>query len=468
MTDFYVTDRQFNLTTIISTHGNSKYKPTRALTTSVLSTASKRMEMDLSFNKSDSLNIAKDCDVGNYVLYYDRDNKPVVMCIMKASHNPVDGIRTMELESGSMDLLNETTGKYQSEKAKPIADYINYFIYDSGFSIGINEIADRQRRLEWDGEATTLDRVLSVATQFDAELEFRFELSGNQVVKWIIDIRNKVGYETDYKLYLNKDINSITTETDIYSLYNASRPTGGTLEGEDKPIDLKGYTWRDPNGRFYLDPTTGIIHDKQTINKWRRAGTTNGYFLQSKTYTATSKETLIESAISDLKKYSEPLVNYIVDIAHVPFNLNVGDYIYIVDETDELFLNSRVQQDEYNHLTKSSVVTLGDFLIVDSGISQALRDMANDFTNQINSNVQYTTAITTSEPFFINGEGTITMTAHVLKGTLDVTSLFHSFEWVRYKLDGTLDSEWSASGTQVTVTADSELRYTYEFTANNN
>lgn len=126
--------------------------------------------------KNDSLELSKQCAVGNYILYKDSQNKTSVMVIMKASHNPVTGIRSMELESGSLDLLNETTGAYDPKSQRTIAEYINYFIYDSGFEIGVNEIPNSKRSLSWEGNATTLERILSVATQFDVELEFRFEL----------------------------------------------------------------------------------------------------------------------------------------------------------------------------------------------------------------------------------------------------------------------------------------------------
>lgn len=467
MTDFYVTDRNFNLQTIISTNGNTRFHVSKAHETTTLSTSSKTLQVDVHFSKNDSLELSKQCAVGNYILYKDSQNKTSVMVIMKASHNPVTGIRSMELESGSLDLLNETTGAYNPGDQRTIAQYINYFIYDSGFEIGVNEIPNAKRALSWDGNATTLERILSVATQFEVELEFRFELTGNSVTRWFIDIRKKVGVDTFHKLYVDKDIHSITTETELYQMYNASKAEGSVVDGQDKPLTLKGYKWTDPDGRFYLDETTGIIHDKANIVHWRRPNSNNGYYLQLKTYTANTQKTLLDSAIADLKKYSKPIVNYIVDVANVPFSLTVGDTLYLVDENEQLFLNSRVQIIEYDFLTKETVLTLGDFIQVPSGISDIMRDWANEFNNKIKENIPYTVNITQSEPFFVNGEGTITLTATILQGNLDVTSSFHDFKWIRYKLDGTLDSDFTESGISITVTAGSELRYTYEVSANN-
>lgn len=473
MTDFYVTDRNFNLQTIISTNGNTRYHLSKAHETTTLSTSSKTLQVDVRFPKNDSLELSKQCAVGNYILYKDSKNKTSVMVIMKASHNPVTGIRSMELESGSLDLLNETTGPYDPKTQRTIAEYINYFIYDSGFEIGVNEIPNNKRALSWDGNATTLERVLSVATQFEVELEFRFELTGNNVTRWFIDIRKKVGDDTSHKLYVDKDIHSITTETDLYQMYNASKAEGSVIEGQDKPLTLKGYKWTDPDGRFYLDETTGIIHDKANITHWRRPNSNNGYYLQLKTYTANTQKTLLESAIADLKKYSTPIVNYIVDVANVPVSLHVGDTLYIVDENERLFLNSRVQIIEYDFLTKETVLTLGDFVQVPSGISDIMRDWANDLKNDINSKIPYEIFIEASSPLFIGGKTqdgntTITLSAKVKWAGKDVTNIFEStdFTWSRYTSAGVLDNSFTATGRAISVTSGNESQFKYEVSLN--
>ena len=69
-----------------------------------------------------------------------------------------------------MDLLNETVGEYKADKAYPASYYVEKFSDDSGFEIGINEVSNYNRKLSWEGETTASERILSVATQFDAEV----------------------------------------------------------------------------------------------------------------------------------------------------------------------------------------------------------------------------------------------------------------------------------------------------------
>lgn len=460
--DFYITNREFKLQTITSTSGKCDFPVVSATDDITLETASRRMTLELAFTYDNTKIIKELVAVGNYVLYKDVHNKSVWMTILKVTHNPLTGIRTLECEDASMDLLNESVEAYEATGKHNIVFYIEKFTLDSGWEIGVNEVSNLNRTLTWDSDATALERIQSVATQFDnAELEFSFEFSGNQLVKRKIDIYKKRGRDTEFKLYVNKDINYIESSTDIYQLVNAIRPYGGTPEGQDKPINLKGYTWSDPSGRFKLNSEKGILMDTQNVKMWSRTNTENNYFLQSKSWTTTDKKNLLDTTINWLKKYSQPIETYVVDIANVPFDLQVGDYISIVDENEELYLKSRVQKIKYDYTDNSTQVELSDFVRLESGISQRLQDLANQFQNTINSSIPYLVDIEASEPFFVNGEGTITLRAIIRRSNLDVTSNFTTFNWKRLKLDGTLDNAWSDTGQTITITADSELRYTY-------
>lgn len=460
--DFYITDREFKLQTISSTTGICDFPVVSTQDEIKLDTASRRMTLQLAFNYDNTQLIKERVKVGNYVLYRDLNEKYVWMTILKVTHNPLTGVRTLECENASMDLLNESVEAYTATSQHNIVFYIEKFTLDSGWEIGVNEVSNLRRTLSWDGDATALERIQSVATQFDnAELEFSFEFKGNQLVKRKIDIYKKRGRDTDFKLYVNKDINSIESTTDIYQLVNAIRPYGGTPEGKNEPINLRGYIWNDPEGRFKLNSEKGIMMDTQNVKTWSRTNTENNYFLQHKSWTTTNQKELLDTTINWLKQYSQPIETYTADIANLPFDLQVGDYLSIVDENEELYLKSRVQTITYDYTDSSTKVELSDFVRLESGISQQLQELASQFQNSISVNIPYVVDIESSEPFFVNGEGTITLSAKITKGNLDVTNIFNTFTWSRLKLDGTLDTAWTALGKTITITADSELRYTY-------
>lgn len=380
--DFYVTDRTFSLKTVCSTHGDTPFKVITAEDTIKLETSSRRMTLDISFTPQ-TTDLAKDFfKVGNYILYIDLNGKHEWMTILKATHDPLNQVRSLECEDAGLDLLNETVSDYKADKAYNIAYYINKFTYDSGFKIGVNEIPNLTRKLEWEGEATALERIQSVATQFDnAELEFRFEFSGNELAQRYIDIKKKRGTTDFHRMYVNRDIHSIVVEEDIYDLVNAIYATGGTIEGKDQPINLKGHTWTDPEGRFVLNKSDGIIRDTQNIKQWSRTNTNSHYFLQYKQFETTNKNTLVNNVVSHLKKYSVPVVNYIVDIANIPDLLQVGDTVELVDENEKLYLSSRVQELTFKYDEGTCEAVLSEFVRLKSGIAEQLRDIKIDITN---------------------------------------------------------------------------------------
>lgn len=472
--DFYITDRTFDLKTIVSTTAKTEYMVVSAKDTSTLETASRRMTLQLSFTTKNTAKIKKDVAVGNYVLFQDLNQKFVWMTILKATHNPLNQLRTLECEDAGMDLLNETVEAFPAQGNHNIAWYIEKFTYDSGFKIGKNEIPNLTRTLSWDSDMTALERIQSVATQFDnAELEFSFEFKGNQLIQRKIDIYKKRGVNERKKLYVNKDINYIETEEDIYQLVNAMKPYGGTPEGKDQPITLKGYNWTDPTGRFWIDSGTGYVYDTHNVKMWSRTHTTSNYFLQHKTWTTTSQKELADTTMNWLKKYSVPVVNYKVDIANIPSQLTVGDTLDIIDENEELFLSSRVQKLTYDYTDNSVQAELSDFVRLESGLSDRLQELANDLKNDINSKIPYEIFIESSSPLFIGGKTqdgntTITLSAKVTWAGKDVTNIFEptDFTWLRYKSDGSLDSSFTVTGRGVTVTSGDESQFKYEVELN--
>lgn len=384
--DFYITDRTFKLLDIVSTSGGTQFKVTSTEDTISLATASRRMSLDVSFTPETSA-LAKDVfKVGNYVLYKDLNGKHEWMTILESTHNPLTQTRSMELEDASLDLLNQHVGKHKETKAFPIKYYIEIFTSSSGFKVGINEISGLTRALEWDSGATALERIQSVATQFDnAELDFRFTFKGNELTGRYIDIKKKRGTDEVHTLHVNKDINSITTKEDIYQLVNAIKPVGGIPEGKEEPVDLVGYNWVDPNGRFYLDKATGYIYDKENVKHWSRTHNESNYFQQQLEFETTAQNKLRDYAVKHLKDYGKPLVAYEVDIANIPYNLQVGDYIKLVDENEKLYLKSRVQELKYDYTTDSVEAQLSDFVVLESGINDDLRKLADQINNKVRS-----------------------------------------------------------------------------------
>lgn len=383
--DFYFTDRKFNFLGIASTSNEAPISIYNDKDELSISAAARTIEGTLIFSDKERDQVKAMANYGNYILYKDENGQSIFMTIMEIEHDPKEGEHFIRAEDAGMDLINGLVDAYSATKAMTFAEYFKLFAGDTGFEIGINEISNLNRTLKWESESQTiLARLLSLATQFDnAEISFSFEITGMQVVKRFVDVRKKRGADNRVTLYMDKDINNIVTKANIYDLCTAIVATGGTPEGKNEPINLKGYNYKDPNGRFVLNKTTGVMLDMESVKIWSRLLSNNnpnpnaGHIQRVKTYETTDQKTLCDNVIRELEKASQPAINYETDIANLPDNVKIGDTIYLVDENEKLFLSARVLELTRCYSTNEYKATLGDYLIQDGGVSQSLKELAD-------------------------------------------------------------------------------------------
>ncbi|QUS98982.1 phage tail protein [Lacticaseibacillus paracasei] len=402
MKDFYFVDRSWHLLGTATAGGGGKIHIVDDTDDQLISAGARTYSGTILFTPELSSKVQTMAARGNYILYMDERNKAVFMTIMESSHDPLAGEDTFTAEDAGIDLINETVGPYKAPQAMGIADYISLFTNDSGFEIGLNEIPNLKRTLEWTGESdTTLNRILSVATQFDnAELDFSFDVSGTTVVRRLINIHKRIGADRNITLYVDKDINKIVTSGSIYDLYTAVTPTGGTPESKDgettdqQPITLEGYQWTDPDGRYVLTKE-GVLLDPVANQTWSRLLAKGGspsvnaaYINRVVTYTATSQATLLQSALSDLKAHNHEAVNYETDIAVLPQNINIGDTIHLADEDEHLYLSARLLELKSSYSMDTHTATLGDYLIEHEQVAAQYRQLAEQIKN-LPKTVQY-------------------------------------------------------------------------------
>ncbi len=388
--EFYFTDRFFSVLGVASTSGDSSIALVDEKDVLSVAQTSRSLSGTLTYDKKDRRRIKLMGKLGNYIIYQDELGSSVWMTIMETDDDPQSCEYHFVAEDAGMDLINELVGPYIADKAYPISHYLERFAYDSGFEIGINEIPNLTRKLEWESEeSTALARIISVGTQFDnAEIVFRFEFEGTEITNKYIDILVKRGADEGVTLYVNQHIDQIRTKGSIYDLGTSLYGTGGIPEGKEEPINLKGYKWTDPDGRYVLG-SDGVMRDTEAVQIWSRLlsidnpNPQSAHIQRLKTYETDDKETLCTNVLRDLKEIAEPVINYETEITNLPDNVQIGDTIYLVDEEDELYLSARVLELMRCYSADSYTATLGDYLIQESGISINLQEIADKLKDQI-------------------------------------------------------------------------------------
>ncbi|OHY31329.1 hypothetical protein BI362_03175 [Streptococcus parauberis] len=140
-------------------------------------------------------------------------------------------------ENLNLELLNEMAGPYKAKTEMSFVEYCNTFflLVGGAITIGHNEIEDRERTLEWTGTDTKLKRLLSIANQFDAEIEFETILDEDSSLKSFIlniykenDDKNQgVGkVRQDVVLRHGHNITGVKRTIDKTGIFNMITPVG--------------------------------------------------------------------------------------------------------------------------------------------------------------------------------------------------------------------------------------------------
>lgn len=144
-------------------------------------------EFDLKYDGEDRLQAREITKPGNYLLrHYDDEDE--YYTIIDTEEDTSSNTIYVYAEDAGLDLLSDTYGEYTADKAYPISYYIEMFSRDSGFEIGVNEIPDLTRVLTFDTDGTGTERLLSTASEFEAELSYSFEIKGLEIKHKYINI----------------------------------------------------------------------------------------------------------------------------------------------------------------------------------------------------------------------------------------------------------------------------------------
>lgn len=327
--------------------------------------------------------------VGNYILRKNGDEQEFYT-IITSEENIFKQEVEIYAEDAGMDLLNETVGEYKADKAYPASYYVGKFSDDSGFEVGINEVSNYNRKLSWEGETTASERILSVATQFDAEVSYTFEIDRLKIKHKYINLHKKRGVDQGRELRINREVKNIIVKSSVEDLATALSVTGGYPEDSETPINLKGYKYDD--GDIYLSGST--IYSRSAVAKWSRylseKGNGTGHIVQTYTYDTLSQSELCNRAVSKLKKIYDAAVSYEVELAYLPDGIKIGDTVNIVDDAGELYLSARIMKLESSICNDEYTATLGEYKLKSSGISEKMESLAAQFEKLAKNRTFYT------------------------------------------------------------------------------
>lgn len=226
-----------------------------------------------------------------------------------------------------------------------------------------------------------------------------------------------------------------------------------TYKEHEVNTDLVGYKYDD--GRFYVTDD-GLICDREAAKKWTRFNKTGQkYFIRMYDSEATSQKTLFDEGLRFLKNNNEAKISYEVSLRQLPSELEIGDYIRIIDHgfKPALYLSARlvdITRSLCDELSNSAI--FANFEEQKAGISERLLSLEKSvYSSRFNwQNVPYEMQLSSSQGnVFKDGVLSTEITAIVTKAGVDQTATIDKFVWERVseyqdKIT-TNDDDWNKS-----------------------
>lgn len=406
-------------------------------------------------------------NVGNKLAFVDDYDRQYYMNIVNTSQD--ENEIKVTAYSGTLTMLNDVVSKFEGS-SMTFRQYVKKFDANGIITIGLFELDESATRsIKWESTATLLNRLFSIATNFDAEVEFIPCLNKDNSLKSITmnvynehdDDHQGIGRDrTDYIIRYGKEIEGITREISIEDLYTAIVPTGKdgmTLIGWKDNTDTY-----DSEGNLYrYQKGDGIIYAMSARDSYPAMLSEFHYIYKQYEYDTSDQATLYGHALSQLKKYSKPQATYEVE-GYI--DGSIGDTFTIVDQEfePELFLSARIVEQEvsFTDPTKNKT-TFDNFYELESQLSDQI---LSQVANLIDKNLPYTVRIVANQTTFKGTPINTTLKAWVYRGgeQISYSNLLQRGYQVLWSSDGTSAAGDTyiakGSGTTLTVTCSIEER----------
>lgn len=333
----------------------------------------------------------------------------------------------------NLELINEYANPYKAPKAMSFKEYceamdlLNFTL----LQIGVNEVSDKKITAEWEGQDTKLARLLSLANKFGAEIEFKTRLNDDSSIKaFVVNVYHEndathqgVGKVQSKVLRYGRDFRSLTRTVDTTGIYNATRPTGKTEEGEVVTIaGMPALEIKNEKGEIEFFQRGEMLYAPLSMSMFPAAFTSgtmaDQWIRKDFSVESASKEVIRSSALRELKKNCYPAVTYEVD-GFLPYG--VGDTVEVEDDGfyPALLLQMRVFEQSMSFTgTGENKTVFANFKAIENKVSSSLQQRLE---NMLEEAKPYSVSLATDNGhIFKNNQGESTVFPTLKKGNKTV------------------------------------------------
>ena len=355
-------------------------------------------------------------------------------------------------ENLNLELINEYTNAYKAEKAMSFAEYLNAFDIPqfAMVTLGVNEVSDQKKTLEWEGQDTKLARLLSLANKFNAEVEFVTRLNDDSSIKQLVlnvyhqadDSHTGVGrIRSDIRLTFEKNIKSMTRKVDKTEIYTMIVPYGKAKEQPENAPEVRVYidglpAWEEKNdkGIVIFKQEGNCLYAPHAANLYPStfgASTQDNKWIRKDLEVDSDDPRVIRAAgIANLRKNAYPAITYEVDGF---VDVEIGDTITIHDKgfVPSLDVRARAIEQKISFSNPANnTTTFGNFKELENRVSGDLRTV---FERMVENSRPYSILFSTDNGvIFKNNTGQSTLRPTLKRGNQTVNATY------RFVIDGSI------------------------------
>ena len=338
--------------------------------------------------------------VGNYIAFVDKYRKHRLYTIMTVEG---DSELSVHCEDIGLDLINEDADEWDTTgNPEPVAATMERVLGDTGWTIGINEIADRKRATKYTSLTDSqLARIGMIMNTFEAECDFEIIMEGSKVVKQVVNIYQSLGQDfTNQRFVDGQNLVALSRNESIEDLCTCMRCFGKENEETHQRLTIADVVYDD--GRYYSPKGHTKIYDREAHDKWSRfraygyEGQTEflGYINGTFEYDTDNAQELFNRGLSELKTKNEKKVAYEADLYDL--QADIGDMIQVADHsfTEPTYISARIQSVKNNYTVKGEDTgVLANYKLLVSNptkdVSKLLEDLKNQVVSVKTSEVSY-------------------------------------------------------------------------------
>lgn len=355
-------------------------------------------------------------------------------------------------ENLNLELINEYTNAYKADKAMSFAEYLNAFDIPqfAMVTLGVNEVSDQKKTLEWEGQDTKLARLLSLANKFNAEVEFVTRLNDDSSIKQLVlnvyhqadDSHTGVGrIRSDIRLTFEKNIKSMTRKVDKTEIYTMIVPYGKAKEQPENGPEVRVYinglpAWEEKNdkGIVIFKQEGNCLYAPHAANLYPStfgASTQDNKWIRKDLEVDSDDPKVIRAAgIANLRKNAYPAITYEVDGF---VDVEIGDTITIHDKgfVPSLDVRARAIEQKISFSNPANNTTaFGNFKELENRTSGDLRTV---FERMVENSRPYSILFSTDNGvIFKNNTGQSTLRPTLKRGNQTVNATY------RFVIDGSI------------------------------